>query len=313
MFPLVHHPHYVAPLPAGSSFPMNKYGLLLRAFEELNVAPDMRAPEPMPADWIAAIHDADYVEAVLAQCVPQEIERRIGFPVTARVAERSRLALGGTYLTARIALDRGYAANGAGGSHHALPGTGAGFCVFNDLAVAANRLLAEARARRIMIIDLDVHQGDGTAVMLAGREDVFTLSLHAERNFPVRKARSSLDVPLADRLGDTGYLAALDRHLPSAFADFRPDLVLYQAGVDCHERDRLGRLALTDAGLQARDSYVRDLCHGAGVPLALTMGGGYGRDEERLELAHRHARTMLTAAGMPIPSKSSFAAMGGAA
>ncbi|WP_369411970.1 histone deacetylase family protein [Pacificimonas pallii] len=300
-FPLVHHPDYVAPLPAGSSFPMNKYGLLITAFEQMRIAPHMQMPGPMDAGWIAAVHSPDYVEAVLTQTVDPQIQRRIGFPVTERVARRSRLAVGGTYLAARLALDTGFAANGAGGSHHALPDSGAGYCVFNDLAVAANRLLAEGHARRIMVIDMDVHQGDGTAVCLAGRTDVFTLSFHAERNFPVRKARSSLDVSLPDRLGDTGYLAAMDSHLPAALDSFRPDLILYQAGVDPHEDDRLGRLSLTDAGLQARDAYIRDMCIGAGLPFASTMGGGYGRDDERLELAHRHARSMMVLAGLPMP------------
>ncbi|MGB7405062.1 MAG: histone deacetylase [Pacificimonas sp.] len=303
-FPLVHHADYVAPLPPGSSFPMNKYGLLLQAFEEMSLAPDMLSPEPMPRGWIEGVHNADYVEAVLSQTVEKPIERRIGFPVTERVARRSRLALGGTYLAARIALETGFAANGAGGSHHALPDTGAGYCVFNDIAVAANRLLVEGHARRVMVIDCDVHQGDGTAVCLAGRADVFTLSVHAERNFPVRKARSSLDIGLADRTGDDDYLAALESHLPNALRSFSPDLVIYQAGVDPYEGDRLGRLSLTDAGLQRRDAYVRDLLSDAGIPFASTMGGGYGRDEERLALAHRHARSMLVLAGIPVPSKT---------
>ena len=299
VFPLYHHPAYVAPLPAGSSFPMNKYGLLMVALEEYGARADIRAPAPMAAAWIAAVHEPAYVDAVLTQAVPREVERRIGFPVTAKVARRSLLALGGTYEAALAARERGYAANGAGGSHHALPGAGAGFCVFNDLAVAANRLLAEGHARRVMIVDLDVHQGDGTAVMLAGRPDAFTFSMHAERNFPVRKARSTRDVPLPDRLGDSGYLEALDRELSAAFAAFRPDLVLYQAGVDPHESDRLGRLALTDAGLIARDTYVRDLCREAGVPLASVLGGGYSTDAGRMELARRHARSILTLAGQP--------------
>ncbi len=296
---------------------MNKYGLLITAFEEMGVAPDMHSPVPMPGEWITAIHDPQYVAAVLAGNVDRATERRIGFPVTARVARRSLLALGGTYLAAKLALKQGYAANGAGGSHHALPDTGAGYCVFNDLAVAAHRLLTEDHAKRILIVDLDVHQGDGTAVCLAGRADVYTFSMHAERNFPVRKARSTRDVGLPDGLGDTGYLEALDRELPSILDGFRPDLILYQAGVDPHEGDRLGRLSLSDAGLQARDAYIRDLARAAGVPLASTMGGGYGRDEERLELAHRHARSMLVLAGVPIPaspapSNSFFAATGGA-
>ncbi|MEE4351071.1 MAG: histone deacetylase [Pacificimonas sp.] len=309
-FPLFHHPHYVAPLPAGSSFPMNKYGLLMTALREMGAKMDVRAPRPMPERWIAAAHDPDYAREVLSQTVPPEKERRIGFPVTARVTQRSQLSLGGTYEAALAALETGFAANGAGGSHHALPGTGAGYCVLNDLAVAANRLLAEKRAGRILIVDLDVHQGDGTAVMLAGRPDAFTYSLHAEKNFPVRKARSSLDVGVPDGLGDSGYLARLDETLSPAFADFAPDLVLYQAGVDPHQDDRLGRLSLTDAGLAARDAYVRDLCREAGVPFASVLGGGYSSDAGRMTLARRHARSILTCAGqaaaIDTPSDSFF-------
>lgn len=299
-FALVHHPDYVAPLPAGSSFPMNKYGLLLTALDDYGADYEAVEPLPMPPAWIAAVHEPDYVEAVLTQTVSRDVQRRIGFPVTERVARRSCLSTGGTYLAAKIALAGGFAANGAGGSHHALPATGAGYCVFNDLAVAANRLIAEGLAGRIMIVDLDVHQGDGTAVMLAGRPEIFTYSAHAERNFPVRKARSTLDVPLPDGLGDTGYLDMLDRTLAPAFQEFAPDLVLYQAGVDPYEGDRLGRLALSDPGLIARDVYVRDLCAAAGVPLASVLGGGYAADSGRMELARRHARSVMTLAGIAV-------------
>ena len=156
-------------------------------------------PEPMHVRWLQAAHDPAYVEAVMAAAVSTVIERRIGFPVTAEVARRAVLSPGGTWLAAKLALAHGYAANAAGGSHHALPDSGAGFCVFNDLAVAALRLLGEGDAKRILIVDCDVHQGDGTAVILAGRNDVATLSLHAEKNFPVRKALSTMDVGLADR------------------------------------------------------------------------------------------------------------------
>ena len=295
-FSLLHHPDYVAPLPAGSTFPMNKYGLLMLALEEAGADMEVLTPDPMPRQWIAAVHEPDYVDAVMTQTVDRQIERRIGFPVTERVARRSALSTGGTWQAARIALERGFAANGAGGSHHALPATGAGYCVFNDLAVAAHRLLEEGDARRILIVDLDVHQGDGTAVCLAGRPDAFTFSMHAERNFPVRKARSSLDVALPDGLSDSGYLAALDTHLPAILDDFAPDLILYQAGIDPHEDDRLGRLALTDAGLAARDRYVSEIAKERRIPLASVVGGGYAADPQRMELARRHARTILTCA-----------------
>lgn len=201
---------------------------------------------------------------------------------------------GGTWLAAQLARKHGYAANSAAGSHHALFDTGAGYCVFNDLAVCANRLIAEGDATRVLIVDLDVHQGDGTASLTAGRDDIFTLSLHAEKNFPVRKARSSLDVPLADGVDDDGYLEALDRHLPQVIDGFDPDLVLYQAGVDVHGDDKLGRLALSDDGLVRRDRFVIGEVRRRTLPVASALGGGYGKDPR--EVAGRHARSMLACA-----------------
>ena len=294
MLHFVHHPRYVAPAPKGSSFRFNKYGLVRDALIESGVEMMMHAPDPMSRAWIEAVHDPDYVDEVLCAAVPAEKERRIGFPVTAEIADRSLLAQGGTYLAACLALEHGYAANGAGGSHHALPDAGAGYCVLNDLAVAAHRLVAEDKVRRILILDCDVHQGDGTAVLLAGRPDIFTLSFHAEKNFPARKARSSLDVALADGLDDDGYLAALRSYLPSVIAEFAPDLILYQAGVDPHVDDLLGRLSLSDAGLEARDRFVARIARTAGIPIASALGGGYGADHGKV--AARHVRTILALA-----------------
>jgi acetoin utilization deacetylase AcuC-like enzyme len=218
--------------------------------------------------------------------VPADRQRRIGFPVTPEVARRTIAVAGGTYAAACHALARGFAANGAGGSHHALPDGGAGYCVTNDLAIAANRLVTEGAVARIAIVDLDVHQGDGTAVIFAGRDDVLTFSMHAARNFPVRKARSFRDVELPDDMGDADYLALLDAELDSLLA-LRPELVLLQAGVDPHRDDRLGRLALTDAGLVARDALVVARCRGRGIAVASTLGGGYAAD--RMVVARRHA------------------------
>jgi len=291
MLHVVHHPDYVSPAAPASRFSFDKYGLVMAAFGESGSDPEIHLPEPMPRRWIEAIHDPGYVAVVAASAVPPAKARRIGFPVTERVTRRAFLVPGGTWLAARLALRHGYAANSAGGSHHALADSGAGYCVFNDLAVAANRLLAEGDAGRIMIVDLDVHQGDGTAALLAGRDDVFTFSIHAERNFPARKARSGFDLGLADGTGDTGYLAALAEHLPRALDDVAPDLILYQAGVDPHRDDRLGRLALTDEGLRARDRFVMAQARRRGVPLASTLGGGYG--EDRREVARRHVRSIL--------------------
>lgn len=294
MLHVVHHPGYVSPAAPGSRFSFDKYGLVMEALRETGVALTLHQPEPMPAGWIEAIHDPAYVAEVIGAAVPPAKERRIGFPVTERVALRARLAPGGTWLAARLALRHGYVANSAGGSHHALHDTGAGYCVFNDLAIAANRLIAEGEARRIMIVDLDVHQGDGTASLLAGREEIFTFSIHAEKNFPARKARSTFDLALPDGTDDATYLAALAQHLPAAILRFAPDLILYQAGVDTHIDDRLGRLALTDAGLAARDRFVMAEARKAGAPLASALGGGYG--EDRMAIARRHVASMLALA-----------------
>ena len=285
MLHFVHHPDYAAPAPAGSGFRFNKYGMVRQALLESGVAITGHAPEAMPRRWI---------EEVLSLSLPPAKQRRIGFPVTERIARRSLLVQGGTWLAALLSIEHGYAANGAGGSHHAQAATGAGYCVFNDLAVTANRLLAERRARRVLVLDCDVHQGDGTASLLAGRADMFTLSIHAQKNFPARKARSSFDIGLPDGTGDGDYLAALAEHLPGARADFAPDVILYQAGIDPHRDDRLGRLALSDAGLEARDRFVMQSARARGVPLASTLGGGYGADQRAIAL--RHARSMIAMA-----------------
>lgn len=291
MLHVVHHPAYVSPATAGSQFRFDKYGLVMEALSVSGAAFTVHEPEMIAHHWIKAVHDPAYVEEVATLSVPRAKERRIGFPVTDRVSRRSILSPGGTWAAAKLAMTYGYAANAAGGSHHALYDSGAGYCVFNDLAIAANRLIAEGDARRILILDVDVHQGDGTAELMAGREDVFTLSIHAEKNFPVRKARSSLDVGLTDGVEDQDYMAALMEVLPHTLDTFAPDLILYQAGVDPHAEDKLGRLALSDAGLDARDRTVMREAKRRGIPLASTMGGGYG--EDRMAVAHRHAACMI--------------------
>ena len=284
----------MAPRPERGSFRFDKYMLVMVALRESGYPLTEHAPEPCPREWLEAVHDPAYVEQVFTQTVPPDKERRIGFPVTAHIAQRVAHTNGGTWLAARLAMRHGYAANSAAGSHHALHHTGAGYCVFNDLAVTANRLIAEGDARRVLIVDCDVHQGDGTASLMAGREDVFTLSLHAEKNFPARKARSTLDVPLPDGIGDADYLSALESHLPTALDAFQPDIVLYQAGVDPHAEDRLGRLALSDAGLEARDVFVVSEARRRGLPVASALGGGYGADPRTV--ATRHAASMLAMA-----------------
>jgi acetoin utilization deacetylase AcuC-like enzyme len=292
MLHVVHHPDYVV-TARGGAHQFSKYAAvmdILRAEGELTE----HRPIPMPRHWIEAAHDPAYVDAVLSATVDPAIERRIGFPVTPEVSRRAQVSPGGTWLAAKLALEFGYAANAAGGSHHAMPDTGAGYCVFNDLAIAALRLVGEGDAARILIVDCDVHQGDGTAVILGGRPDIATLSIHSDKNFPARKARSTLDVALADGTGDGGYLAAFRPALADMIERTRPDLILYQAGVDVHAEDKLGRLALTDAGIAARDTLLAETAARLGIPLASAMGGGYGDDVTAV--AARHAATMRTLA-----------------
>lgn len=292
MLHVVHHSGYVVETERTGTFPHDKYALVMRVLADSGVAMTVHAPDAMPREWLEAVHDPSYVDEVIGCSVPAAKQRRIGFAIDERISRRSQLSPGGTWLAAELALQHGYAANSAGGSHHALADTGAGYCVFNDLALAAHRLIEEGNVSRILILDLDVHQGDGTAALTAGRSDIFTLSIHAEKNFPTRKARSSLDVGLPDGTGDAVYLDALAGSLPMALDHFVPDLILLQGGVDAHVDDKLGRLSLTDEGLANRDRFVATEARLRGIPLASTLGGGYGADREAV--ASRHARTILT-------------------
>lgn len=294
--PIVYHPDYMAPLRPGHRFPMSKYGYLRAALVARGLLPATGgpvAPAPAPIRQIAAVHALDYVERVANQTLRPEEIRAIGLPGSAAVARRAFLSAAGTLLAARLALEHGIAGNAAGGSHHAGPEGGAGFCVFNDVAVAARALIDEGQVRRVLIVDCDVHQGDGTARIFADRPEVLTLSLHAARNYPARKAASDLDFPLPDGLGDAAYLEML-AHALGAVAGFAPDIVFYNAGVDPHEGDRLGRLALSDAGLRARDAHVFDWARRRRLPVACVIGGGY--DDDPARLAARHAITFEEAA-----------------
>lgn len=296
MFAVVHHPDYVAPAQVRSGYQWNKNGLVRDILKNSTVAIDWHEPEPMPVAWLEAVHDPAYVAEVIEARVPAHKQRRIGFPVTPPVARRAQVVPGGTWLAALIALDRGFAANSAGGSHHALSDTGAGFCVFNDLAIVATRLVAEGRVRRVLIVDCDVHQGDGTAALTAGRPEIATYSIHADKNFPVRKARSTVDVALPDGVGDDDYLARLEQTLIPLIDHFAPDIILYQAGVDPFEGDRLGRLRLTATGLTRRETMIAGIARRRAIPLASTLGGGYGSDA--MEVAHRHVESILALAAV---------------
>ena len=287
--------HFVLPLPEGHRFPMAKYRLLREGVLAAGiVAPeDLLVPEAATDLEISRAHDVDYLARVVAGTLDRQEVRRIGFPWSEAAVERSRRSAGATIAAAREALASGCAVNLAGGTHHALPGRGEGYCIFNDSAIAARALQAEGRIRRAIVIDCDVHQGNGTAAIFAGDPTVFTFSIHGRNNFPFHKERSDLDVELDDRTGDEEYLARLSDGLERALAAAQADLAFYVSGADPHERDRLGRLALTREGLAARDRLVFSLCGSAGLPVAVSMAGGYGqRIEETVEI---HLQTVAAA------------------
>jgi len=274
--------HFVLPLPTGHRFPMAKYAALReRVAARL---PQVRLADAQAAtdDELALAHDPDYINRVSSGLLSAAEQRSIGFPWTTQMVERSRRSVGATLAACRAAVQHGVAVNLAGGTHHAYRDRGEGYCVFNDAAVAARRLQAEAghlqHRIHIAIIDLDVHQGNGTAAILASDQRVFTLSLHGATNFPFRKEASDLDVALPDGTGDDIYLAALDDALARLQARFAPDLLIYLSGADAHEDDRLGKLRLTTAGMLKRDRRVFELAATLGVPIAVAMAGGYGRD-----------------------------------
>ncbi len=281
--------HFVLPLPEGHRFPMAKYRLLRdRLVAEL---PAVRLREAPPASdgELALVHTPRYVDAVAGGLLSAAEQREIGFPWSPRMVERARRSVGATIAAARAALHEGVAANLAGGTHHAQADKGSGYCVFNDVAVAARLMQAEwHRVRRqllrVAVIDLDVHQGNGTAAIFRDDPTVFTLSLHGAKNFPFRKEAGDLDVELPDGCEDAPYLAALDRALDLLWrrhADALPGLVFYLAGADPHENDRLGRLKLTAAGLAERDRRVFAACLQRRIPVVMTMAGGYGRQVEQ--------------------------------
>ena len=278
--------HHTLPLPSGHRFPVSKYALLRERVEQ--VWPGVRCIPAPPASEgeLALVHTPRYVSAVLEGGLSPAEEREIGFPWSPRMAERSRRSVGATIAAARQALRDGVAANLAGGTHHAAADKGSGYCVFNDVAVASRLMQAEwARQRRdplrVLVIDLDVHQGNGTAAIFARDDSVFTCSLHGARNFPFRKEASDLDVELPDGCQDEAYLAALDAALTEIWRRTEaapPGLAFYLAGADPHENDRLGRLRLSTDGLAERDDRVLRALRERGIPVALSMAGGYGRD-----------------------------------
>ncbi len=286
--------HFVLPLPPGHRFPMRKYSMLREAVRR-DVAGLVFAEAPRAGDdALLLAHTPDYVAAVSAGVLDPSRQREIGFPWSAEMVERSRCSAGATIEACRVALREGIAVNLAGGTHHAYADKGGGFCVFNDAAIAARVLQRDGAVRRVAVIDLDVHQGNGTASILHGDPTVFTLSLHGEKNYPFRKEASDLDVGLPDGCGDDAYASALQAALGELFVRFQPELLIYLAGADPHEGDRLGRLKLTMAGLARRDTLVFDAALERGLPVAVTMAGGYGNHIE--DTVAVHAQTIGLAA-----------------
>jgi acetoin utilization deacetylase AcuC-like enzyme len=279
---------YTFPLPDGHRFPIAKYALLRDRVLAEGIVPaeTMHDPSRVSREDLLLVHTADYIDRFTSGRLSVEEERRLGFPWSELLVERSYRAAGGTSEAARFALDHGVAMNLAGGTHHAFPGHGEGFCVFNDVAVAIRALQRDKKLDRALVVDLDVHQGNGTHAVFAEDPSVFTFSMHGDRNYPFRKVPGGLDVDLHDRMGDDEYLSLLMDALPKVVASARPDLVVYLAGADPHENDRLGRLSLTFDGLARRDSFVLDQCREVGLPVVVTIAGGYGKSIDETVQVH---------------------------
>ncbi|MHA7628396.1 histone deacetylase family protein [Corallococcus sp. M7] len=274
-----HIDRYLVPLPDGHRFPMEKYRVLREILLERGILPPAafhEAPRAERAE-LARVHTPRYLDAFFGGTLTDAEVRRLGFPWSLRLVDNARASVGGTLAAARAALEDGFGANLAGGTHHAFPDHGEGFCVFNDIAVAIRVLQAEGAIRRAVVVDLDVHQGNGTAAVFAGDPSVFTFSMHGEHNFPFRKHASHLDLGLEDGVEDAEYLAVLDANLPHVLESAHADLLFFQAGVDPLEEDTLGRLSLTHAGLRERDLRVMRAAKERGLPVVLTLGGGYAR------------------------------------
>lgn len=276
------------PLPPGHRFPFQKYALTRQQLEYEGVisSDQVFSPEFVSDEVITMTHCADFWDRAKSLTLTAKEIRRIGFPAVPELISRSWSSASGTVRAAEYALNDGAGMNLAGGTHHAFFDRGDGFCLLNDIAIAANYLLQIGAVKKVLVIDLDVHQGDGTAALFAGREDVFTFSMHCAQNYPFRKEISHLDVELDAGTGDEGYLATLKKHVPYLLEAIQPDIVFYQAGVDVLETDKLGKLSLSPRGLFERDDWVIRNCRERNIPLVAVMGGGYSPDMNQLVRAH---------------------------
>ncbi|CAN5708440.1 histone deacetylase [soil metagenome] len=290
--------HFVLPLPEGHRFPMSKYSMLRERVAQDGICGpgELRTPRAVTDGEILRAHDPQYLKRVVANNLTDKEVRRIGFPWSKRMVERSRRASGGTVGACLAALEEGFAANLAGGTHHAFSDRGEGYCVFNDSAIAAGAVQAAGLVERVVVIDTDVHQGNGTAEILREDPTVFTFSIHGAKNFPFHKEESDLDAPLPDGTGDTEFLATLEKCLEAALDAADAGLAIYLAGADPFEGDRLGRLCVTKPGLAERDRLVLETCRDRGIPVAVTMAGGYAHQVE--DTVDVHFQSIRRAAGL---------------
>lgn len=288
LLPLVFHPHYSIPFPERHRFPMAKFALLAKTLEEQGIlTPENHyLPEPMSLTTLMAAHDKGYVQDFIRGQLSDAQIKAIGLPWSQWLVERTLRAVSGTLLTCQLALQHGLACHLAGGTHHAQPDQGAGFCIFNDLAVAAIDLINKGLAKKVMILDCDVHQGDGTIAFCQQRSDIIPVSWHCQENYPASKAVGGINIAVPKGAGDAEYLAILQQTLPALLAEHDADFILYDAGVDVHKDDRLGYLMLSDEGILARDKYVIETCRQAGIATACVIGGGYDRQQEKVAWRH---------------------------
>ncbi|MFL9844157.1 histone deacetylase family protein [Flavobacterium rhizosphaerae] len=296
MLNIAYHPIYKHPLPEGHRFPMVKYELLPQQllYEGTATPADFFEPGLPEMAAVLAIHTKEYVDSLMNLTLDARAARKTGFPLSAELVQRELIIAQGTILGAQRALQNGIAFNIAGGTHHAYSTHGEAFCLLNDQAIAAQYLLDKKLAKKILIVDLDVHQGNGTAEIFTGNPNVFTFSMHGKTNYPFKKETSDLDIALPDNTGDAEYLSILEETLPKLIETEKPDFVFYLSGVDILATDKLGKINCSVEGCKARDRFVLSLCHSKGIPVQCSMGGGYSPDIKTIIEAH--ANTYRTAA-----------------
>lgn len=296
MLKIAWNEHYTIPLPEGHRFPMIKYDLIPEQllYEGTISSDNLFSPKVLEERTLLGIHDQSYWEKLKTGKLTREEIRRTGFPYSEQLVTRELVILQGTIDCAKYALEYGVALNVAGGTHHAFRDRGEGFCLLNDIAVASDYLLKNNLATQILVVDLDVHQGNGTASIFHGNQSVFTFSMHGGKNYPLKKEPSDLDIPLPDGVDDSYYLKLLKHHLPQLLDEIQPDFIFYQSGVDVLATDKLGRLGISQQGCKSRDRFVLGLCHKHNIPVAISMGGGYS--EKLSDIVEAHANTFRLAA-----------------